>query len=138
MPNAQDGVLQNDISQPNDVVEFLQSSKCNQSPTMARPRLQTCAEMLMPRHHYEAMIRARATEEQNNILWPNSTVIGQQLHELHLPMVLNAHANNMAVNITRRVMDDSILPIPPRVMPHAQYGILPMAFLKLMTVHNLL
>jgi hypothetical protein len=93
---------------------------------MARPRLQTHAEMLMPHQHYEAMIRARAAEERNNILWPDSMVIdrtecavGQshQLQELNLPMVLNAHANNMAVNSTRRVMDDSILPIPPRVMP---------------------
>jgi hypothetical protein len=133
MPNAQDGILQNDICQPNDVVEFLQPSECNQSPTMARPRPQTCAEMLMPRRHYEAMIRARAAEERNNILWPDSMVlerteqtVGQscQSQELHLPIVLNSHANNMAVNSTILVMDDSILPIPPMVMPHAQDGIL--------------
>jgi hypothetical protein len=133
MPNAQDGILQNDIIQRNDVVEFHQSSKHNQSLAMARPRLQTHAEMLMPHQHYEAMIRARAAEERNNILWPNSMVIdhtehavGQshQLQELNLPTVLNAHANNMAVNSTRHVMDDSILPIPPRVMLQAQDGIL--------------
>jgi len=68
MPNAQDGILQNDIIQRNDVVEFHQSSKRNQSLAIARPRLQTRAEMLMPRKHYEAMIRARAVEERNNIL----------------------------------------------------------------------
>jgi hypothetical protein len=133
MPNAQDGILQNDICQLNDVVELLKPSKCNQSPTMARPRPQTRTEMLMPRRHYEAMIRARAAEERNNILWPNSMVlectehaVGQsrQAQELHLPMVLNSHANNMAVTSTIPIMDDSILPIPPRVMPHAQDGIL--------------
>jgi hypothetical protein len=79
------------------------------------------------------MIRARAAEEKNNILCPNSMVlectepdVGQsrQLQELHLPTVLNAHANNMAVNSTRHVMDDSNLPIPPRVMMHAQDGVL--------------
>jgi hypothetical protein len=137
--------LQNDIIQRNDVVEFHQSSECNQSPAMARPRLQTRAEMLMPCKLYEAMIRARAAEERNNILWPDSMVIdhtecavgqSRQLQELNLPTVLNAHANNMAVNSTRRIMDDSILPIPPRVMPQAQDGIYTMTFFKLMTVHN--
>jgi hypothetical protein len=80
---------------------------------MARPRLQTHAEMLMPCQHYEAMIRARAAEERNNILQPNSMVIdrteravGQscQSQELNLPTVLNAHANNMAVNSTRCII----------------------------------
>jgi hypothetical protein len=133
MPNAQDGVLQNDIIQCNDVVEFHQSSKRNQFTAMVRPRVQTHAEILMPCQHYEAMIRARAAEERNNILWPDSMVIDHteraveqscQLQELNLPTVLNAHANNMAVNSTRHIMDDSILPIPPRVMPQAQDGIL--------------
>jgi hypothetical protein len=87
----------------------------------------------MPRQHYEAMIRARAAEERNNILCPDSMVlecteraVGQshQSQELHLPTILNAHANNMAVNSTRCIMDDIILPIPPRVMPHTQDGIL--------------
>ncbi len=74
--HAQDDVLPNANHQPRgDIVEFHQSSKCNQSPTMARPRLQTRAEMLMLRWHYDAMIRARAAEERNNILWPDIMVI---------------------------------------------------------------
>ena len=121
----QDDVLPNANHQPRgDIMEFHQSSERNQSAAMARPRLQTRAEMLMPRRHYDAMIKARAAEERNNILRPDIMVIECTEHAVQQSRQSQAHANNMAVYSTRRIIDDSIVAIPPIVTPQAEDSIL--------------
>ncbi len=93
--HAQDDVLPNANHQPRgDIVKFHQSSERNQSATLARPRLQTRAEMLMPRRHYDAMIRARAAEERNKILRPDIMVIERTEHAVQQSRQSQAHANN--------------------------------------------